>query len=219
MKITSQPKNQEAEEGKTASFTVGASGSGLSYQWQASNNGGKSWANSGLTGNKTSTLQVAADKGRDGYQFRCIVTDRKGKSVTSTAATLRVIGEVKITSQPKNQEAEEGKTASFTVGASGSGLSYQWQASVDGGSNWVSSGLTGNKTSTLQVAADKGRDGYRFRCIVIDKNGKSVVTDAVTLHVKVKTQMLEKNIEAVEITEEKEKSEEVVITVSGNDAQ
>ena len=217
--ITSQPKNQEAEEGKTASFTVGASGSGLSYQWQASNNGGKSWANSGLTGNKTSTLQVAADKGRDGYQFRCIVTDRKGKSVTSTAATLRVIGEVKITSQPKNQEAEEGKTASFTVGASGSGLSYQWQASVDGGSNWVSSGLTGNKTSTLQVAADKGRDGYRFRCIVIDKNGKSVVTDAVTLHVKVKTQMLEKNIEAVEITEEKEKSEEVVITVSGNDAQ
>ena len=217
--ITSQPKNQEAEEGKTASFTVGASGSGLSYQWQASNNGGKSWANSGLTGNKTSTLQVAADKGRDGYQFRCIVTDRKGKSVTSTAATLRVIGEVKITSQPKNQEAEEGKTASFTVGASGSGLSYQWQASNNGGKSWANSGLTGNKTSTLQVAADRGRDGYRFRCIVIDKNGKSVVTDAVTLYVKVKTQMLEKNMEAVEITEEKEKSEEVVITVSGNDAQ
>ena len=69
------------------------------------------------------------------------------------------------------------------------------------------------------MAADRGRDGYRFRCIVIDKNGKSVVTDAVTLHVKVKTQMLEKNMEAVEITEEKEKLEEVVITVSGNDAQ
>ena len=219
VKITSQPKNQEAEEGKTASFTVGASGSGLSYQWQASNNGGKSWANSGLTGNKTSTLQVAADKGRDGYQFRCIVTDRKGKSVTSTAATLRVIGEVKITSQPKNQEAEEGKTASFTVGASGSGLSYQWQASNNGGKSWANSGLTGNKTSTLQVAADKGRDGYQFRCIVTDKNGKSVVTDAVTLHVKVKTQMLEKNAEAVEIAEEKEELEEVVITVSGNDAQ
>ena len=217
--ITSQPKNQEAEEGKTASFTVGASGSGLSYQWQASNNGGKSWANSGLTGNKTSTLQVAADKGRDGYQFRCIVTDRKGKSVTSTAATLRVIGEVKVTSQPKNQEAEEGKTASFTVGASGSGLSYQWQASNNGGKSWANSGLTGNKTSTLQVAADKGRDGYQFRCIVTDKNGKSVVTDAVTLHVKVKTQMLEKNAEAVEIAEEKEELEEVVITVSGNDAQ
>ena len=217
--IISQPADQTADLGEKVSFEIGANGQELTYQWQTSNNGGKNWVNSGLTGNKTNVLKVDVTSGRDGYQFRCVLTDKNGNQLTSDVAKLSVrYVPVAITSQPKNQEAEEGKTASFTVGASGIGLSYQWQASNNGGKSWANSGLTGNKTAILQVVADKGRDGYQFRCIVIDKNGKSVVTDAVTLQVKVKTQMLE-NMEAIEITEEKEELEEVVITVSGNDAQ
>ena len=83
----------------------------------------------------------------------------------------------------------------------------------------MNSGLSGNKTATLQVAADKGRDGYQFRCIVTDKNGKSVVTEIVTLQVYVEKQMQKQYVEPVDAMKEREELEETIITVSGNDAQ
>ena len=211
--IVSQPKNQEVEEGKTASFTVEASGNGLSYQWQASNNGGRTWVNSGLGGNKTPTLKVVADRGRDRYCFRCVITDERGKSVTSTEVILRVTEGIKITSQPKNQEVEEGKTASFTVEASGSGLSYQWQASNNEGKSWVNSGLSGNKTASLTVMADKGRNGYCFRCVITDQKGSSVITEVARLSVftELKITSQPKNQEA-----EAGKTVNFMVEASGN---
>ena len=183
VKLTGQTKSQSVEVGDTAEFSVTAIGTGLSYQWQASADGGKTWKNSGLTGNQTATLSLEATKGRDGYRFRCKVTDKKGNSVTTREVTLSVLGDAKITKQPENQSVEEGTTARFTVEAKGAGLSYQWQASADGGKTWKNSGLTGNQTATLSLEATRGRDGYRFRCTVTDKKGNSVTTREVKLEV------------------------------------
>ncbi len=180
--ITTQPTNVTAAEGGNATFKVVASGSGLSYQWQYLAPGGSTWSNSPATGNKTATLTVPVTSGRNGYKYRCVVKNSSG-TVTSSAATLTVSGgKPVITTQPKNVTAAEGGNATFKVVASGSGLSYQWQVSTNGGSAWSNSPATGNKTATLTVPVTAARNGYKYRCVVKNSSG-TVTSSAATLTV------------------------------------
>ena len=197
--ITTQPSNQVVEENETATFSVAVNGRNLSYQWQTSKDGGKTWSNSALSGNKTASLQVLGVEGRNGYQFRCIITDINGNSITSSAVALTVHIETKLLSQPANQSIEVGDTATFKVKVRGNNLIYQWQASIDGGGTWKNSALTGNKTANLQVIGTDARDGYQFRCIVKDELGNSVISNAVKLTVigkaKIAMQPVDQSIE------------------------
>ena len=71
-----------------AGFSINATGTGISYQWQLSVNGGTSWTN--LAGATSSTFaQTAIPAGQNSYRFRVIVTAGCG-SVTSNAAVLTV---------------------------------------------------------------------------------------------------------------------------------
>ncbi len=79
--------------------------------------------------------------------------------------------------QPANITAAAGSTVKFTVKASGSDPTYQWQFSTDGGSTWKASPATGNKTATLSVPATASRSGYKYRCVV--KSGTAKVTTKV----------------------------------------
>ena len=182
--ITKQPENTTVMAGSTATFKVTATGA-TSYQWQASTDGGKTWANSGANGNKTATLSFTAAAAHNGYRFRCVVTGG-GKSVTSNAAILTVggaSGGPTITSQPTNVTAAVGAAATFKVAATGA-TGYQWQASTDGGKTWANSGANGNQTATLNFTAAAAHNGYQFRCIVKNSGGQSTVTNAATLTVK-----------------------------------
>ncbi|OLR62713.1 hypothetical protein BHF69_08505 [Anaerostipes sp. 992a] len=180
--ITSQPEDYTGAVGDTASFTVGAAGEGLTYQWQFSNDGGASWRNSSQSGNKTDTIQVPVTEARDGQQYRCIVTDENGNCVTSEAGTLIAAKEaLAITSQPEDYTGAVGETASFTVGAAGEGLTYQWQFSNDGGANWRNSSQSGCKTATVSVPITKARNGQQYRCVVTDGSGNRVTSEAGTL--------------------------------------
>ncbi|MBR4342360.1 MAG: leucine-rich repeat domain-containing protein [Lachnospiraceae bacterium] len=189
VKITSQPANVTTASGTTVTFKITATGNGLKYQWQTSKNGGQTWVNSGMTGYNTDTLTVSAISDRNGYKFRCVVTDKNGNSVTSDAATLTisVSTDTKITSQPEDVTTAAGTTVTFKITASGTGLKYQWQTSKDGGSTWVNSGMTGYNTNTLTVSAIADRNGYKFRCVVTDKSGGSVTSDAATLTISAST--------------------------------
>ena len=53
---------------------------------------GSTWYNmpSSFTGYNAATLQVGATAARNGYSYRCVVTDAGGNSVTSNAVTLTV---------------------------------------------------------------------------------------------------------------------------------
>ncbi len=87
--ITLQPSSTQGYEGLTVTFTVTATGGGLSYQWQKSDNSGVDWSDiSGATSASytTPTLVYATD---NNDQFRCVVTNSAG-SDTSDAATLTV---------------------------------------------------------------------------------------------------------------------------------
>jgi hypothetical protein len=83
--ITAHPANVFWEPGCPASFTASSSGGPKpAVQWQASADGGGSWANiAGATGS-THVVTIAATDG--GKQFRAVFTNRHGSATTTAAA-------------------------------------------------------------------------------------------------------------------------------------
>ena len=182
--ITAQPTNVTAEVGKVVTFKVTATGAS-SYQWQASTDGGKTWVNSGAGGNRTATLSFTVAAAHNGYMFRCVVKSSSGQSVTSSAAKLTIANAgPTITEHPDSLTAAAGAKATFTVKASGSGLTYQWEASTDGGKTWKPSGAGGNSTATLSFTVLEAHDGYMFRCVVKSSSGQSETSKAAKLTVE-----------------------------------
>ena len=177
LSIVTEPTDKTVANGATVTLTVGATGNGLKYQWQMSKDGGITWANSASNGNKTASLSFTANEATHGRQFRCIVVDASGKSVTSRTATVYIdslVGQIVITSQPQDKVVSMGDRVSFTVGAAGNGLKYQWQMSKDGGSTWSNSSSDGYNTPSLSFVVAEAAHGRMFRCVVSDNNGKSV---------------------------------------------
>ena len=85
-----------------------------------------------------------------------------------------------ITKQPVSTVAKVGKQASFTVAAIGTGLTYQWQWSADGGKTWKNTSTT---TASYTVTPSASFNGYKYRCVITYSNGKSVISDEATLYV------------------------------------
>ena len=176
--ITTQPKNVSAAVGATAKFTVAAAGTGLKYQWQY--NGGTGWKNSTLTGYNKATMSVPVTAERNGYQYRCIITNAAGAKVTSQAARLTV--KTTITTQPKSVSQTVGTTAKFTVAATGAGLKYQWQ--YNGGTGWKNCSMTGYNTAALSVPVTAARNAYLYRCKITNTNNTVTTSSSAKLTVK-----------------------------------
>ena len=181
--ITTQPKSQTAAEGATVKFTVAASGSGLSYQWYFRKSSSDSWSKSSGTGATTASLSVEVKSYRNGYQYRCKVTNAGGY-VYSNAATLTVAAKPVITTQPKDQTAAVGATATFTIAATGA-ESYQWQFRSSSSATWSNSSAASAKTASFSVTAESYRDGYQYRCKVTNAAG-TTISNTVTLTVLAK---------------------------------
>ncbi len=174
--ITTQPQDVTADVGDTVSFTVKATGSGLTYQWQYSTDSGTTWKTSS---NKTAKCSVSVTESKDGYQYRCVVTDENGDTVTSDAATLSITS-ISITVQPEDWTGSAGSKVYFTVEATGTDLSYQWQISTNGGTTWSVSSVTGE---TYQATIQESYDGRLYRCMVYNGDGEAVYSSSATLTV------------------------------------
>ena len=173
--ISSSPKSVTAYLGTTVKFTVKASGA-ESYQWYYRTSSSGSWAKSTTTGAKTATLSIVAEAKRDGYQYRCKVSNADGYSYTKNA-TLTVSKKPVVTEQPADAVALAGETVKFTVKADGA-TSYQWYYRKTADGSWnKSSGATG---ASLSVEVKSYRDGYQYRCKLTNANG-SVYSEAATL--------------------------------------
>ena len=116
--ITSQPQSCTVQDGDTATFTIEAQGKGLTYQWQYKIAGSNTWRNSSTStmGYNTPELEIIGTLARDGYQYRCVVTDEQGNKATSVGVMLQVTERIfEITANPENQTVEEGEAAYFSV--------------------------------------------------------------------------------------------------------
>jgi Metallo-peptidase family M12B Reprolysin-like/Secretion system C-terminal sorting domain len=178
--VTGQPANANICAGSNTTFTVAASGSSLTYQWQLSTDGGSNY-NDIATATNASYTVTAATIGQNNNRYRCVVSGACPSPATSNGAILTVSNAVVINNQPANVTICAGGNTSFTVAATGSVVSYQWQLSTDGGSNWNNvSGTTATLSLTGVTAA---QNNYSYRCII---NGacNSVVSNGAVLAVQ-----------------------------------
>ena len=128
--ITTQPVKLSVVAGKTATFSVVAAGSSLTYQWK------KNGAD--ISGATSSTYAIPATTSADSGDYSVVVTNSAG-TVTSAAASLTVTAQAvapAFTTQPFAQPVTAGQTATFSVEATGtSPLRYQWKkngTNIDG---------------------------------------------------------------------------------------
>lgn len=178
LEILEQPECFEGYEGEYATFTVVAQGEDLKYQWQVDKNG---WSNCSVNdGAKTDTLTLEIKPSRDGYCYRCIITDKYGAKVISEEAMLGMDTALRIAKEPVDFSGTVGQIASFTVEAKGVGLKYQWQVLKNG--TWTNcSKNDGAKTNTLSQEIKDSRNGSVYHCVITDKYGNSKISDEVTL--------------------------------------
>ena len=188
--IGKQPQNESVKAGEQATFTVAATGTDLKYQWQIDRNDGKGFAD--IAGaDRASYTTSAVDKNCNGYKYQCVISNSAG-SVTTGTATLTVTEDVTppvqptvkkpgISKQPQNVSVKAGEQATFTVKATGTDLTYQWQINRNNGKGFVD--ITGaDKASYTTGVADMLCNGYKYQCVISNSAG-SVTTNAATLTV------------------------------------
>jgi hypothetical protein len=199
--FSTQPANQSTSTNGNATFSVVASGTPTpTLQWQISTNGGATFGNltntapySGVT---TSTLTITgAPLTLNGAQYRAVATNSVS-ATNSNSASLTVttpppppppssppppppvvttVIAPTITAQPVSQTVVAPARVSFTVGATGTALSYQWRKN---GTNV--SGATG---STFTLSSANLADAGSYSVLVFN-SANSVASSPATLTVE-----------------------------------
>jgi hypothetical protein len=181
--ITTQPTNQTAAPGSTATFTAAASGTPTpTVKWQVNTGSGFSdIAGATSTTYTTGTLSSA----ENGYQYRAIFTNGIGSDATSNSASLTVNSDniaPSITSHPSSTTVNSGSIASFSAAASGSPTpTVKWQVSTNGGTNWTD--ISGATSTTYSFTTAAGDNGTQYRAVFTNGVGSDATTNAATLTV------------------------------------
>ncbi len=168
--ITVQPSSQTVLYQGTATFSVTANGGGttMTYQWL------KNGAN--ITGATSSSYTIANAQTTDQGSYSVVIVNGGGQ-VTSSSATLTVNVPPTIITQPQNQTATQGQSATFSVVASGTGpLGYQWY--------FNGTALSGATSSALTLSNVQTNNAGSYTVVVSNVAG-SVTSAAATLTVYV----------------------------------
>lgn len=164
--------------GATVSVPFTSSGTfnaGNVYTAQLSNAAGSFAAPTNI-GTVTSTLNSdvisatipAGTASGTGYRIR-VISNNPVVTGTDNTVNLTVQNSATITTQPTNQTITDGNNATFSVTATGSSLTYQWQ--VDTGSGFVNlvngAPYSNVTTATMTItAAPITMSGYIYRCVI-----------------------------------------------------
>jgi sugar lactone lactonase YvrE len=174
--ITTQPGNQTVIVGNSTTFTTTASGDPTpSFQWQLSTDGGNTWSNltdvvNTTSGSATANLTLGnVTISMLGNQYRAIATNLINSapySATSNAATLNVLFQPQITSQPVSVAVFTGNTSTFSVSVTGNPVpSFQWYfngkvITVNAtSSSFTITNVTAGKTGNYTVVIANGIGG------------------------------------------------------------
>ena len=186
--ITDQPDNATVAVGAEANFAVTATGAGIAYQWQVDAGGGFADVTDGSGADTASYTPETTTIGMNTYQYRCVVSGTCSPAATSDPATLTVTSctEAGVVADPVNQSVTSPATATFTVTATGSDPTYQWELSTDSGNSWdpVSDGTGGTTASYTTAATTGAMNDYQYRCVVsVACDDSSAPSQAATLTV------------------------------------
>jgi hypothetical protein len=170
--ITKQPTAIKANTNEYAYASVDATGNALMFRWQMSSDNGKTWVSSTAKSASAKNFYFKMGKSYVGKKVRCLITDANLNTKTTEAVTIsNGNAPAYVCANPANTLAKVGDSVPFTVVAGGSGVSYQWEISKDGGVTWSNSTAAGSKTNTMSFTMSKTLDGRMVRCKITDNAG------------------------------------------------
>ncbi|MFM7645287.1 MAG: PKD domain-containing protein, partial [Sphingomonadales bacterium] len=178
--ITSQPVSLVQNLGTAAQYTVVATGSNLTYQWQLSLDNGITYSNlvnTGVySGVNAATLQISAiSLSMNGYRYRCIVSGSCAPAATSTGALLTVVSPVASFTVNNLAQCLNGNQFTFTNTSTllvGTFVSYQWTLGDGVGTSTLANPTysytrSGSYTVKLVVVTDAGLRDSTIRTVVV----------------------------------------------------
>ena len=179
------PAAQTICPGFNVTYTVAATGAGLTYRWQL--NGVNLVDNVQISGATTNTLTIANVNAANSGSYTVVVSGTCVPAVTSTAVVLTVATAPVISTQPASITVCAGANASFTVANVGSTplpTIYQWQVSTDAGVTWTNLTIGGSYTPTFIITGTTTtQNNNRYRVLVTNNCGQTTTSAAATLTV------------------------------------
>ncbi len=150
-KISKEPQDAKLCEGSDTSFTVNATGTSLSYQWQEDK--GTGFTN--LTGETFTTLKrTAVTSSTNGYKYRCVVTEATNGPCSTNSKTVTLTVETKPTATAGGSATICSSGSATLSGATATaGTTYSWTSNGGGA---ISNGTTLTPTYT-PIASDGGK--------------------------------------------------------------
>jgi gliding motility-associated-like protein len=182
--ITVEPTNKSACPGAVVVYSVTATGTNVTYQWQDDAAG---WGDIALATTPSLLLNNVTAGVEDLLNYRCIVSSPCGAQKISDEVSLTILDEITIDAQPSDETVCDGNPVQFQVIASGSGLTYQWQRNgvdlADGGQASGAVIAAGSHiTNTLFYNSTDPAEAGNFRCVITGTCGSSQ-SNTVTLTV------------------------------------
>ena len=130
------------------------------------------------TEGQSSTTTIKAIAVKNGMQDSSVETFTYTIKQDSQTPDVPVVTAPSITTQPGNATVKAGETATFTIAASGTDLTYLWQIDRNDGNGWVNiDGATAAiyTTSTVDISCN----GFKYQCVVSNSAGTDTSNTAV----------------------------------------
>ena len=175
--IVQQPQNTTAYLGEFVDITFQAEGEGLTYKWFYKDTTHNRYYTSTMT-DAAYRLKMTGE--RNGRLLYCVVTDAKGRQVTTDVITLTIIPheELKIVSQPTIVEGTVDQFVSVKLDVQGDELTYQWYYKDTSLGRFYTSSIT---DPAYKVKMLPERDGRQVYCVITDGLGNQVTSEIITL--------------------------------------
>lgn len=176
--ILVNPTPKSICEGGFTSYSITTYIAPISYQWQVSQGGGPFLDlldTAAYSGVNSALLNISSAPGyMTGNQYKCKITG-SDDICASNAASLTVNPPPAVVSDPTDTAVCQGLNASFSVTTLGSGLTYTWLRSTNGGASFFPFSNTTPPyskvaNSLIITGVPFSFNGYQYHCVVSDGN-------------------------------------------------
>jgi sugar lactone lactonase YvrE len=161
--ITARPLSLNVNTGQSASFSVTASGPGLTYQWLKNS--------AVIAGATNATYTIPSAQAGDVAVYTVRLTSGSTTATASAELSVGTSSAIAITSQPSSRSVAPGQPVTFTVEAFGTGLTYQWLKN--------DAAIPGATASSYTIAAAQAADAGTYTVRVTGSGGSVVSAPAV----------------------------------------
>ncbi|MGN0340682.1 MAG: hypothetical protein ACI4D0_09300, partial [Lachnospira sp.] len=200
--IRLQPGNPSAYPDENVRLSIAVNGEITSYEWQYYDKTDKVWKTciAGVGAGETAPTAAyegesyldntheyifAEDRYESGTQFRCVVKDSAGKTVTSAVVTLKRISHMALTDKSDNVILHKGEKTTIRVAMTGDGLRYQWQSYNESSGQWVNISRATSNSYAITTNTRTATGTTRYRCVVTDSGNETAESRGIDTEIKV----------------------------------